>query len=368
MAAYVVGQKGGRRRELATIGVTVAVTHTVGVVVLGVAALTSSSFSPEHTFKWAGVVSGLLVVLVGMGLFRDRLRTYRARRPHPRAVHTHDDHAHGHGHGHEHPHPHEHEHPHPHPHLMRTRTRTLMRTRTRTRIRTVLRFGVVFRSGARVNSTRLATIRTSWSRIMRTAGRVIRTFCRPGCQGVATSAGVDGIRRGPGSQSFGARRTARGNRPGASVVRGHSRRRLGHRSCPDAGRCRIAAGLFRRQAQDLERRKRAGRRPHADTRRLADCVRLRPYRRRRPPHHPGPNVDLTTATPTPTPTPTRCGVHSNSMFSAPILGRFQVSWPASRPKLARVIPQVGVGVRVGVQAQMRPRMRRRKVGAIAGPG
>ncbi len=71
-------------------------THAVGVVVLGVAALTSSSFSPEHTFKWAGVVSGLLVVLVGMGLFRDRLRTYRARRPLPRAVHTHDDHGHGH--------------------------------------------------------------------------------------------------------------------------------------------------------------------------------------------------------------------------------------------------------------------------------
>jgi nickel/cobalt transporter (NicO) family protein len=127
MAAYVIGQQGGRRKELATIGITVAITHTIGVVALGIAALTSSSLSPDRTFKWAGVVSGLLVVLVGLGLLRDRLRTYRVARglvgstprqvrdqphPHPHAVHDHDhdhphtvhDHDHGHDHGHDHPH------------------------------------------------------------------------------------------------------------------------------------------------------------------------------------------------------------------------------------------------------------------------
>jgi nickel/cobalt transporter (NicO) family protein len=129
MAAYVIGQQGGRRKELATIGITVAITHTIGVVGLGIAALTSSSLSPDRTFKWAGVVSGLLVVFVGFGLLRDRLRTYRVARgpvsrrvratdhdhshPHPHDDHGHDhphhDHAHDehhepHGHGHDHPH------------------------------------------------------------------------------------------------------------------------------------------------------------------------------------------------------------------------------------------------------------------------
>lgn len=134
MAAYVVGQNGGRRRELATIGVTVAVTHTVGVVVLGALALASSSFSPERTFTWAGVGSGALVVMVGLGLLRDRLRTYRSGRPrrasrsnrhhdhaHPHHDHAHHDHAHHdhahhdhahHDHAH---HDHAHDHPHPHP-------------------------------------------------------------------------------------------------------------------------------------------------------------------------------------------------------------------------------------------------------------
>jgi nickel/cobalt transporter (NicO) family protein len=143
MAAYVIGQQGGRRKELATIGVTVAITHTIGVVALGIAALTSSSLSPDRTFKWAGVVSGLLVVFVGLGLLRDRLRTYRVVRggvgltprqvlgtsephPHPPAHHDHphNDHPH-HGQNHDHPHhgrdhdqPH-HDHPHhghDHPH------------------------------------------------------------------------------------------------------------------------------------------------------------------------------------------------------------------------------------------------------------
>jgi nickel/cobalt transporter (NicO) family protein len=137
MAAYVIGQQGGRRKELATIGVTVAITHTVGVVALGIAALTSSSLSPDRTFKWAGVVSGLLVVCVGLGLLRDRLRTYRIARggvgsvqrqvrkqSQPRDENGHEHPYPDHDHGHDHPHPHQehphqdhgHDHGHDHPH------------------------------------------------------------------------------------------------------------------------------------------------------------------------------------------------------------------------------------------------------------
>ena len=120
MAAYVVSRQTGARRELATIGTTVAITHTVGVILLGVLALTTSWFSPTQTFTWAGVASGVLVASVGLGLLRDRLRTYRSvKSGNVHGDHGHEDH-HGHGHGHGHGQGHEghegHEHDHGHGH------------------------------------------------------------------------------------------------------------------------------------------------------------------------------------------------------------------------------------------------------------
>lgn len=127
MAAYVLGRRGGRR-ELITIGGTVALTHTIGVILLGAAALASTSWSPDRTLRWTGVGSGLLVVAVGVGLLRDRLRSYRAdggRRSwldtveatplvdrsllapaehgdHGHGDHRHDEHGHAHGNDHAH--------------------------------------------------------------------------------------------------------------------------------------------------------------------------------------------------------------------------------------------------------------------------
>ncbi len=129
MAAYVIGRHGGARKELATIGLTVALTHTIGVVVLGLAALTSTTFSPDRTFKFAGVVSGLLVIMVGMGLLRTRLRAYRVAMAldgstpwwnKPRTNHTNRLQQHDHQidhHTHPHPHPH-HNHPQSHDHAV----------------------------------------------------------------------------------------------------------------------------------------------------------------------------------------------------------------------------------------------------------
>ena len=124
MAAYVMGRSGGRR-EILTIGSTVALTHTIGVVALGTVISASSTVAPDRTIRWFGVASGALVLLVGLQLLRSRLgwpslvsvirdrRTkHQARRAEAaRAHHDHPHHDHPHHDGAHHDHPH-HDHPH----------------------------------------------------------------------------------------------------------------------------------------------------------------------------------------------------------------------------------------------------------------
>jgi ABC-type nickel/cobalt efflux system permease component RcnA len=111
IAAYAIGSRGSLRRALG-LGLTVAVTHTAGVFVLGAVVLSASElFVPERVVAWLSVVSGVLVVVVGASVAR---RALMGRTP------ADGDHAEpGQGiHGHDHTHPHEqpHEHPHAHPH------------------------------------------------------------------------------------------------------------------------------------------------------------------------------------------------------------------------------------------------------------
>lgn len=108
MAAYVVGQRGTARQALA-IGVTVALTHTAGIVVLGLALSASEALVPETLYPWFGAVSGALIMLIGIGLLRRalRARSHAARTPasagavahvHGRRVHdAHADGGHAHG-------------------------------------------------------------------------------------------------------------------------------------------------------------------------------------------------------------------------------------------------------------------------------
>lgn len=128
MAAVLVSREGSVRQALA-LGLTVATTHTLGVMVLGVAFSVFEVLSPDRVFAWLGVASGLLFAAVGVTLLRSAL----GRRRHE---HTHD-HAHAPAHDHDHDHSHgralvhaggagaasveapahEHaEHPHPHEH------------------------------------------------------------------------------------------------------------------------------------------------------------------------------------------------------------------------------------------------------------
>jgi nickel/cobalt transporter (NicO) family protein len=91
MAAYLVGLR-GTLRQAVTIGATVTVTHTAGVLVLGLVLSTTRAVASERVYPWLGLASGLLLAAVGVGLL------VRAR----------TGHGHPHGHGHDHTHDHDH--------------------------------------------------------------------------------------------------------------------------------------------------------------------------------------------------------------------------------------------------------------------
>jgi nickel/cobalt transporter (NicO) family protein len=104
VAAYLVGSR-GTARHAAFLGLTVTVTHTASIFVLGIVTLYLSSYIlPETLYPWLSVVSGLVVVAMGATIL-----VRRARRLRPAHDHHHHDHAHedDHGHdGHEHHHHH----------------------------------------------------------------------------------------------------------------------------------------------------------------------------------------------------------------------------------------------------------------------
>jgi ABC-type nickel/cobalt efflux system permease component RcnA len=100
VAAYLVGSRGTAKHAL-FLGATVTATHTAGVYALGVVTLFLSQYIlPERLYPILEIVSGLLVVGIGIYLFGSRLLVALGfRRGH--------DHDHSHG---DHGHPHEHSH------------------------------------------------------------------------------------------------------------------------------------------------------------------------------------------------------------------------------------------------------------------
>jgi nickel/cobalt exporter len=96
VAAYLIGTRGTARHAFA-LGATVTVTHTIGVFALGLVTLLLSQYIlPEDLFPWLTLVSGLLVVMVGVGVLRSRMRSVRTHRHehshHHHHHHDHDDH------------------------------------------------------------------------------------------------------------------------------------------------------------------------------------------------------------------------------------------------------------------------------------
>ncbi|MEP6463341.1 MAG: sulfite exporter TauE/SafE family protein [Frankiaceae bacterium] len=115
MAAYLVGRRGSLRTA-ATIGATVTITHTAGVLVLGVALSLSTALAPERLLPILGLLSGLLLAVIGAGLLRSALHRQAHGHSHGPQGHIHDDGTHHHGEAENHAHPEEHTHPENHAH------------------------------------------------------------------------------------------------------------------------------------------------------------------------------------------------------------------------------------------------------------
>src|SRR5215211_7435065 len=93
VAAYLIGAR-GTARHAGILGLTVTLTHTAGVFVLGAVTLYLSRYIlPEVIYPWLSVASGLLVVLIGLALlYRHLDKMFHDRK----AEHTHVEHTHPH--------------------------------------------------------------------------------------------------------------------------------------------------------------------------------------------------------------------------------------------------------------------------------
>jgi nickel/cobalt transporter (NicO) family protein len=90
VAAYLIGTRGTARHAI-WLGVTVTITHTIGVFALGLVALALSQYVlPEDLYPWLTLISGLLVVAVGAGVLRARFRRRGRDGPHHHHHHHHD--------------------------------------------------------------------------------------------------------------------------------------------------------------------------------------------------------------------------------------------------------------------------------------
>jgi nickel/cobalt transporter (NicO) family protein len=109
VAAYLVGSNGTSRHAV-VLGAVVTVTHTIGVFALGLITLLLAQYIlPEDLFPWLTLLSGLLVVAIGLAVLRSRVGHHRAQRAHREAhehQHSHERHHHDHVHG---PHGHRHD-------------------------------------------------------------------------------------------------------------------------------------------------------------------------------------------------------------------------------------------------------------------
>lgn len=84
MASYLAGRR-GTRRDAVTVGATVTLTHTAGVLVLGLALPAATHLAGETVLTWLGAASGLIVTGIGLWLLTSALRNKPpSRSPPPR--------------------------------------------------------------------------------------------------------------------------------------------------------------------------------------------------------------------------------------------------------------------------------------------
>ena len=130
-AAYIVGAR-GRPVDAVILGIFVTLSHTSGIVLVGVlASLGLPGLIPQRIEAWMTLATGLLVILIGVWSLWTQRQLFPVAGWGPRAPagdmiytavghsHAHGDvhmHSHGHAHGHDHGHAHDHEHGHDHGH------------------------------------------------------------------------------------------------------------------------------------------------------------------------------------------------------------------------------------------------------------
>lgn len=115
VASYLVGSR-GTARHAAYLALTVTITHTSVVFLLGFLTLfAQSSIDPERLYPILGTISGLVICGLGASMFLSRVGPLLGAHGHGLGhVHLHDHH---HDHGHFIGHSHEHGHDHGHSHL-----------------------------------------------------------------------------------------------------------------------------------------------------------------------------------------------------------------------------------------------------------
>ncbi|MFJ8362649.1 sulfite exporter TauE/SafE family protein [Streptomyces sp. NPDC093984] len=113
LMAATAAARGGRARlrDVLPLAASVTVTHTLGVVALGLLVTAGSAAAPS-VIAWLGMASGALVTLAGASLVRRAWRNRGHGHDHGHG-HTHD-HGHAHAHAHDDGHPDEHDHEHEH--------------------------------------------------------------------------------------------------------------------------------------------------------------------------------------------------------------------------------------------------------------
>lgn len=91
VGAYLVGSQGTMRHAM-FLGLTVTITHTLGVFALGLITLFASQFIlPESLMPFLSFISGLLVFFIGLSLFKSRIFSYMG---YESGHEHHHDHAH----------------------------------------------------------------------------------------------------------------------------------------------------------------------------------------------------------------------------------------------------------------------------------
>jgi nickel/cobalt exporter len=96
VAAYLDGTR-GTAKHAALLGLTVTVSHTIGVFALGFIVLFAANFIvPDMLYPVIGFISGMSIVVMGMVMFAQRFRTWHSERKSKNALaEGHTEHVHG---------------------------------------------------------------------------------------------------------------------------------------------------------------------------------------------------------------------------------------------------------------------------------